>query len=433
MFSRYLHLLRTNRNYRLLWMAQLVSELGDWFYSLSVYHLLLELTGGKAQAVGLAVVLQVLPHTIAAPTAGVINDRISRRTIMIGADVARFFIVLGMLLVRTPGMVWLVYPLLFLETVGAAFFEPAHSGAIPNIVPEEEVLAANTLASITWSFCVAAGASLGGLVAVEFGRDTVFVLNAFSFLASAWLIRRMKFAEPHTHGLAPLAARELVDFRPVLEGARYIRSDRRLFATVFVKSGAGVLGANLVLLPVMGEGIFRVNLPGAGSPGTAMLGMSILMGARGVGALLGPLIAGRWAGERQTRMRLGILFGFLLAAAGYVWLGLAGSLAIGALTVMVAHAGSSTNWVFSTTLLQLYTDDRFRGRVFAADYGLCMLALSASGYLAGVALDLGVAPRTFATGLGLVMLIPAGVWAAALRAESKGTCREPSGQTPRHE
>jgi MFS family permease len=415
MLSSYLHLLRVNRNFRLLWIAQVVSELGDWFYALSVYHLLLELTGGKARAVGLAVVLQVLPQALAAPTAGVLNDRISRRAIMIGADVARFFIVSGMLLVRTPALVWLVYPLLFLETVAAAFFEPARSGVIPNIVPEEDALGANALASITWSFCLAAGASLGGLVAVTFGRDTVFTLNALSFLASAWLIRRMKFAEPHMEGLAPLRVRELVDFGPALEGVRYIRSDRRLFATVFVKSGGGLLGANNVLLPILGEGLFHVKLAAAGAPGAAMLGMSLLMGARGAGALAGPLAAGRWAGHRQVRMRYGILAGFLLAAAGYVWLGLAGSLAIAVGAVVVAHAGSSSNWVFSTTLLQLYADDRFRGRVFAADYGLSTLAISASSYVAGLALDLGVSARAFAYGLGLIMLLPAAVWTAALR------------------
>ena len=131
MFSAYWRLVRDNRNYRLLWIAQVVSELGDWFYTLSVYNLLLELTGGKAQSVALAVVLQVLPQTLVAPTAGVVNDRVSRKAVMIGADLARFFIVLGMLGVRTPGMVWLVYPLLLLETVAAAFFEPAHSAVIP--------------------------------------------------------------------------------------------------------------------------------------------------------------------------------------------------------------------------------------------------------------------------------------------------------------
>src|SRR5512133_3453824 len=116
MLRTYLRLLRGNRNFRLLWFAQVVSELGDWFYALAVYNLLLALTGDRAQAVGLAVVLQVLPHTLVAPATGVINDRISRRTIMIGADVGRFFVVLGMLTVRTPEMVWLVYPLLCLET-----------------------------------------------------------------------------------------------------------------------------------------------------------------------------------------------------------------------------------------------------------------------------------------------------------------------------
>ena len=415
MLSAYLALLRRNRNYRLLWVAQIVSELGDWFYTLAVYHLLLDLTGSKAQAVALAVVLQVLPSTFAAPTAGVLNDRISRKRIMIGADLVRFFIVLGMLLVRTPSMVWLVYPLLLVETVGAAFFEPAHSSVIPNIVPENQVLAANALASITWSFCLAAGASLGGVAAVWLGRDAVFVLNACSFLLSAWLIRRMNFAEPHTAGAPPLRLRELVEFTPVLDGIRYIRQDPRLFATVFVKGGIGVLGANNVLLPILGERVFPVKLAGLDHSRASFLGMSMLMGARGAGSLLGPLIAGRWAGESHFRLRTGILLGFLAAAAGYVSLGLSSSLAIAICAVVAAHAGTSTNWVFSSTLLQIYTEDRFRGRVFSADFGICMLAISASSYLAGVAVDLGVPPRAFAVGIGLVMLLPAAAWAFALR------------------
>ena len=415
MLSAYFALLRHNRNYRLLWVAQIVSELGDWFYTLAVYNLLLDLTGSKAQAVALAVVLQVLPSTFAAPTAGVLNDRISRKRIMIGADLVRFVIVLGMLLVRTPSTVWLVYPLLFAETIGAAFFEPAHSSVIPNIVPENQVLAANALASITWSFCLAAGASLGGIAAVWLGRDAVFVLNACSFLLSAWLIRRMSFAEPHADACQPLRLGELVAFTPILEGIRYIRQDPRLFATVFVKGGIGVLGANNVLLPILGERVFPVKLAGLDHSRASLLGMSMLMGARGAGSLLGPLIGGLWARESHSRLRTGILIGFLIAAAGYVTLGASTSLAIAICAVVAAHAGTSTNWVFSSTLLQIYTEDRFRGRVFSADFGICMLAISASSYLAGVAIDLGVPPRAFAVAIGLLMLIPAGAWAIALR------------------
>ena len=79
-----------------------------------------------------------------------------------------------------------------------------------------------------------------------------------------------------------------------------------------------------------------------------------------------------------------------------------------------------TNWVFSSTLLQVYTEDRFRGRVFAADYGLCMLGISASSYFAGVAIDLGVSPRAFAVAIGLVMFVPAAAWAVALRRTRDG-------------
>ena len=266
------------------------------------------------------------------------------------------------------------------------------------------------LSSITWSFCLAAGASLGGLVAVLFGRDAVFLLNAVSFLGSAWLIRRMKFEEPHTAGLPPLHPRDLVDFRPVIEGVRYIKSDPRLFATVFVKGGIGLLGANNVLLPILGQRVFPANFAGLDPARGAVLGMSVLMGARGIGALLGPLIGRQLAGDHHGRLRTGILVGFVLAATGYIWLGWSKSLLLAGLCVVLAHCGSSTNWVFSTTLLQVYTADRFRGRVFAADYGLCMLGISASSYAAGVAIDLGVPVRTFAIGMGCVMLIPAAAW-----------------------
>jgi MFS family permease len=415
MLAAYLQLLRRNRNFRLLWLAQLVSELGDWFYSLAVYHLLLDLTGGRAQAVAFAVVLQVLPSALAAPTAGVINDRLPRKQIMIAADLVRFFVVLGMLAVRTPSLVWLVYPLLLVETIGAAFFEPAHSAVIPNIVPADQVLAANALSSVTWSFCLAAGSSLGGLFAALLGRDAVFLLNAVSFLASAWFIRRMQFAEPHAAGAPPLRLRELFDFTPILEGVRYVRSHPRLYATVFVKGGIGFLGANNVLLPILGERVFPLKIAGLDPARASLLGMSMLLGARGAGALIGPFIVGHWAGDRHARLRSGILIGFLFAAAGYIVLGTSSGLLLAIVAVVAAHAGSSTNWVFSSTLLQTYTEDRFRGRVFSAEYGLCMLAISASSYLAGAAIDLGVSPRTFAIGVGVAMLIPAAAWTLVLR------------------
>ena len=282
----YWQLVRGNPNFRRLWGAQVVSELGDWFYSLAIYSLLLELTGSAA-AVALAVVLQVLPQTLVGPTAGVVNDRASRKRVMIAADLARAAIVLGMLFVRTPALVWLVWPLLLMETVMAAFFEPARNAVIPNITTPETLMTANTLSSTTWSFNLAIGATLGGVVAALLGRDAVFILNGASFLVSALLIRRMRFAEPHMEGRSPLRVRDLADFSPIVEGLRYIAGDKRLLATVFVKFGLGLMGSNNVILPILGERVFPIRLEGLSPQRGAMLGMSLLMGARGAGSLHG--------------------------------------------------------------------------------------------------------------------------------------------------
>src|ERR1700738_5352649 len=104
--AAYGRLLRGNRNFRRLWLAQIVSEIGDWFYTLSIHTLLLHLTG-HASSVALALVLQVLPQTLIGPTAGVVNDRLRRKQVMIAADLIRFVVCLAMLLVRSRSTVGL--------------------------------------------------------------------------------------------------------------------------------------------------------------------------------------------------------------------------------------------------------------------------------------------------------------------------------------
>jgi len=411
--ASYLGLVRSNRNFRRLWLAQIVSEIGDWFYTLSIYTLLLQLTG-HAGSVALALVLQVLPQTLVGPTAGVVNDRLKRKHVMIAADLIRCLVVLLMLAVRSA-TVWLVYPLLLAETTMAAFFEPARSAVIPNIAETGEVLLANTLSSATWSVNLLIGASVGGLVAAFLGRDVVFVLNALSFLLSALLIGGMRFSEPHAEASVPLRPRDLVDFSPVLEGIRYIRRHRTLLPAVFAKAGELMVGPSWVIFTVMGAGEFAFHGRNIDAAGGAMLGMSVLLGGRGIGAMVGPLIAARWAGQSDRRLSIGILFGYLAVAAGYVALGASRSIWMAAGCAMLAHAGGSTVWVFSTTLLQLHAEDRFRGRVFAADLGLGSLSFAVTAYACGRFLDAGISARAVAVATGISMLLPAALLSWALR------------------
>jgi MFS family permease len=407
-------LVRDNANFRRLWMAQIVSEIGDWFYSLAIYSLLLQFTG-KASSVALALIFQVLPNTLTGPIAGVVNDRLRRKHVMIASDIARAVIVGAMLLVRSRSTVWLVYPLLILESIMWAFFEPARTAVIPNVTSDEDLLLANTISSTTWSFNLVAGAMFGGIALALLGYRAAFLLNAVSFLVSALLIGRMHFEEPHAAVHASLRTRDLVHYSPMIEGFRYVKGDLRLLAIMLAKAGLANMGVSWVLFTVMGERNFPLHWHGLPPERSAVLGMSFLLGARGVGALVGPLLSARWAGQNQKRLRLGILFGFIAVGAGYGSLAAAGSLTSACFMVILAHCGGSTVWVFGTTLLQMNVEDRFRGRVFSAELGLSMITLAVGAYVTGMLLDYGVAPRVVALGTGLVMLVPAGGWAFALR------------------
>jgi MFS family permease len=408
----YVRLVRRNANFRRLWAAQIVSEIGDWFYSLAIYSLLLQLTG-QARSVALALVLQVIPQTLFGPLSGIVNDRLRRKRVMIATDLARVVIVASMLLVRSRSLVWLVYPLLFLESVMWAFFEPARTAVIPNITTNEDLILANTLSSTTWSLNLVAGAALGGIALALLGHDASFVLNALSFLVSAFFISRMHFEEPHAAAYGKLGIRDLLNYSPLVEGLRYVRRDRRLFATVLVKMGLAQMGVSWVLFTVMGQRVFP--LRGLEPQRGAVLGMSFLMGARGIGALFGPLAAARWASHRESRLRLGILIGFLAVGLGYSMMGAAVSLWAACFWVVLGHCGGSTVWVFSTTLLQLNTDDRFRGRVFSAELGLSMVTLAVGAYVTGFLIDHGIDPRQVAIAVGLLMLVPAALWSRAMR------------------
>ena len=142
--------------------------------------------------------------------------------------------------------------------------------------------------------------------------------------------------------------------------------------------------------------------------------MSLLMGARGVGALVGPILAATWAAQNQHRLRMLILAGLIAGGVGYLLLGIAPNLWLACAAVIFAYMGGSNLWVSSTTLLQMNTEDRFRGRVFSADLGVAMLTMATTCYVSGQLMDAGVSARTIATGAGLAMAIPGIAWFWAL-------------------
>jgi len=259
------------------------------------------------------------------------------------------------------------------------------------------------------------GSVLGGIVAAWLGRDAVFAINSLSFAASAFLISRMHFFEGHTEASRRHIEDPIAIWEAIRAGYRYIAHDPKMTALVSLKGGVSIVGTSWVLFPVMAMWVFALPVHNITTERSALFGMSLLMGARGVGALIGPLLASRWTGQREANLRRAVLAGFFTGGVGYVLLSLTHNIWLAAAVIVFAHCGTSTVWVFSTTLLHLNAEDRFLGRVFGADLAISMLLLAAAAWAAGRAIDAGIAPRTVALGTGVTMAIPTVAWGFAMR------------------
>ena len=342
------------------------------------------------------------------PTAGAVNDRLSRRKVMIFSDLVRAGLVLCMVLITRADQLWLLYMLLALEIGTAAFFEAGRNAILPSLVKREYLPVANAVGSTTWSLTATLGAASGGVAVAYFGRAFVFAANSLSFLISAVFVFRVRAFERHLAGRRRASWLGALSFRPIVEGFFYVIRNWRLATLLTLKFGLGIMGARVVLTTILGSQEFAVR-------GSAALGMAMLFAFQGTGSLLGPLLMGRRFSRSQRAMRGAVLLGYVAAGCGYILFSVSHAVPLAGLFLVLAHSGSAMVWVCSTTLLHLNTEHRYLGRVFAADMGLFMGTASISTYCMGQVLDLGVSPRIGALGLGLAMLGPAVVWALSLR------------------
>ena len=403
----YAALVRGNRNFRYLWLGQVVSQLGDWFNAVAVYALLLDLTG-SATAVATMMVVQQLPSAFLGPWAGAVVDRFDRRRVMIAADLCRAVVVLGLLFVDRASVIWLAYVVVGGSVLATSFFEPARSAILPSLVSRDELLPANSLSSATWAVMLAVGASTGGLVAQWFGRDIAFVLNSASFLASAVFLAQIRPpAMPSAVGGGGDA--EGRHTAPgLVAGFSFLRAHRRVLAIVSIKGAWAMAGGVLLLLTVFGERVFRM---GEG----AAAGIGILYAARGVGAGLGAWLVKSLLGSDQQRLARGIAPAYVVVGLCYGGLAVAPSIWLAALAVVGAHAAGSVLWVASTVLLQLSVPDHLRGRVFAIDFALLTFMSGASGYATAFVLDhTSLGPRVLAAAMGALFILPAAAWGSRL-------------------
>ncbi len=399
----YWALLRGNRSFRLLWLAQAVSLLGDWFALVATATLIAHLTG-SAMAVGGLFVVRMLPPFFISPVAGVAADRYNRKHLLIGSDLIRMIAALGFLVVREPGQVWVLYALTALQMALSGVFFPARNAILPSLVSDRELGSANALGAVTWSVMLALGAALGGVVAGRFGVYTAFTIDAATYLVSAVLLLPV----PSPHRIREGADRSVgAAVEEFLEGLRYLGRHRDLLFTSMHKAlfGLSMGGAFQVVQVIIAQQVFVV-----GSGGSTGLGM--MYAAAGIGTGVGPIVARRITGDNPKRLRWAIVGAYLMVSVGIAVIAPLASLSLVLLGVFLRGLGGGVNWVFSTQLLMISLPPEVRGRVFSTEFAAFTLGVAISTAIGGWALDYGgIDLKLLIVILAVLPVIPAGLWA----------------------
>ena len=362
------------RDFRLVWVAQTISDLGDGLTTLALLLVVNALTGSTAALALMAIVLAVPPMTIGL-IAGVYVDRLDRRRLMLAADALRVVIVLGFVLVRSADHVWILYVLAFLEATVATFFTPARMALVPTIVPEAGLLAANGLSQASRVIAATIGAALAGvLFGLAGNAGPAFIGDSLTFAISFLLVLNVRTRPAAVPAAAAAATAPKASLRSELRDGLGIIVRSPILVGTLVSVGVLMLGlgaVNVLFIPLL-IGHLHVEATWIGLVDVAQTSSMILA------AVLVSAIAHR------------------LRPTSIVTIGLAG---IAVMVVLLAFVTALwqvivllflVGWLVSPlnaaagTILQTSVEDTARGRVGAALNAITSAASIASMAAAGL-------------------------------------------------
>lgn len=323
-----------SRDFRLLWLGQATSVLGDRVHQLAVIWWVLNQSASPAM-VGAVMVATSLPVVLVGPFAGAVADRMDRRRLMLACDAVRLVLAAVMAVLAFNGL--LTVPLVLvlsvlLASVGA-LFTPASMAMVPEVVTEDQVLRANSLQELTTQGAGILGPAIGGALVAALGAQAAFGLNAVTFLVSAVVLLAMRYrARP--------SATAGESYWQTLAGGAAILKERPGIASLL----GGFAIANLflapipVLLPVFAKDVFQKGASGLGllegALGVGMIAAALLLARRGDVKRKVALISGSFVLQGAMLVLMAVrpsFFGFL---AGLCVLGAA----LSALNIVVVAA-----------------------------------------------------------------------------------------------
>jgi DHA3 family macrolide efflux protein-like MFS transporter len=340
------------RNFTLLWGGQAISQLGDSLFSVALMWLVLQLTG-SALALGAIPIFAMLPRIAFQLIGGAWVDRYDRRSLMIASDAIRGMVMLILALLVATGQIQLIhiYILQVIFGIISAFFSPAVSALIPNAVPKEGLIAANSLVSLARESTQIMGPALAGiLIAIPSnGIAGAISLNAMSFAVGALGVYLIRLPSP-----AHSTRREKTIWLDVGDGFRYLFGFRALILLLLLGMVLSfALAPFMVLLPVFVKTVL--------AQGVEVFGL--LASVMAAGTLAGGIAVG--ARPPSERREIWIFLGTGVIGMLFTSVGLIPIFAATLVPVAAIGGMSAVVNTMSVSVEQATIADEYRGRVFS--------------------------------------------------------------------
>ncbi len=384
-----------NRDFRALWIGQLLSQIGDSFVIVAILFVINTLTSSPL-ALGVLAVVATLPQLFLGLIGGVFVDRLDRKRVMIVSDIIRGLAVLVLLFVQRADQLYILYIVSFVMASVGVFFNPARNAIIPNIVSSEALLTANALMQANQIISVILGASMAGVVVGWLGPASAFVFDSCTFAFSAVAIATMTIPPVNS---SPGKTSSRVIWNQLVEGLLFIRHSSSLLH-VMITTAVATLGFGAIV--VLGI-IYLKEVLGIGAEG-----FGFLYAFQGLGVVIGGVVIGRFTSNVRTNRVVGgcmVSLGLAIIAFAVIpsYPLVLVAVAIIGLSIVAARAALAT-------LTQSLVPDEKRGRVESAVTMVIGASTSASMALSGLFGDLiGVQAVFIAAG---VITIVAGVAAS---------------------
>jgi predicted MFS family arabinose efflux permease len=341
--------LRVSQDYRRIWSAELLSQVGSQITIVAVFIQVYQLTRSAA-AVGIVGLVQLVPLILATIVGGPLIDRLDRRRILLATQAGLVLMSATLLFGATLGRppLWLVYLPVGLAAGFSGVASPTRGSIVPNLIPLEILSSAVALNQIMWNAAMVAGPALGGLIVAHAGLAWAYAADVISFGATIYVTLRLPSQIPKNHGEQPSTGA-----RAIRQAFAFLRGKRVLQATFVVDLVAMIFGMPRALFPILALKQFH--------QGPEIVGA--LFSAIAVGAVLGASTAG-WVG-RIRRQGLAVLIAVAIWGGCIALFGVVHALPLAFLLLTAAGAADVISAVFRGTILQSTVTDSVRGRLTA--------------------------------------------------------------------